>query len=246
MSVLLRHFRATCDPFFVGHSTGEYLTLGYALTEGLVFPFPGGGVVLRRRRLYPDVGPWTFCGFARPADSTIRNMPGFPHEADMAYQYSSAVVLGNGFAGRFSEPVRVDFDGGGARITPPLPMFPRHVTATPTAGGRFLVEWEYDPFGHGAWPADFQVFAGADAGSVDFGTPLVDAVSGLNFVKTVGASRRYRLATAAFAHGVTKVFVVRGRNSAGVAEKNTVASLPKIARTTTASVTSVEVTGMRK
>lgn len=246
MSQLLEHFRATRDPFLLGHSSVDLMSLGYALTGGLVFPYPGGGVVLRRRRLYPDLGDWKFCGFARPDESVIRNAAGFGHEVDAAFQYSAAIVLGNGFVGDYCEPIRVDFDGAGARITPPLPMFPRSVVASTLASGKFRVEWEYDPYGQGAYPTDFQVFAGAAAGSVDFNTPLVDSISGINTTPYLAGQRRFTFTTAAFANGTVKVFAVRARSSAGVAEKNTYTSAAATARTTTASATAVEVTGMRR
>lgn len=246
MSVLRDHFRATSDPFFVGHSTGEYLTLGYAMTRGLVFPWSGGGVVLRRRRLYPDVQAWTFCGFARPADSTIYNMLGFDHGANTAWQYASAIALGNGFVGDFCEPVRVDFDNTGAVIAPALPLFPFGISAAPIAGGKFLIAFEYDPYGQGAGPTDFQVFGGTNPAGVDYNTPLVDSVTGLAVVKYVAAGRRYVFTTAAFANGTEKVFAVRARNSSAVAEKNTRTSTTQFARTVTASAASVVVLGMRR
>jgi hypothetical protein len=246
MSLLLDQYLRTCDPFHLGFTSHELLGAGYVLTEGTVFPYPAGGVVLRRRRLYPDVGPWSICGFARPNDEVVFNMTGFPHEANGAFQYQSAIVLGNGFTGPFTEPVRVDFDGSRTRITPPLPMFPRHVAATPMAGGKFRVSWEYDPRGQGAWPTDFQVFAGLDAGSVDYNTPLTDSLTGLDATPVIGARRGYELTSGAFADGTQRVFVVRARNSAGTAEKNTSATKAKKARTTTVAATAVEFAGQRR
>ncbi len=246
MSVLLDHYKRGCDPYHLGHSNVDVLAMGYAMTEGTVFPYPGGGVVLRRRRLYPDVGPWSICGFAKPNETTVANMPGFPKQASMGFQYDAAIVLGNGFAGRFSEPVRVDFDSGGIRISPPLPMFPRHVCSEPIAGGRFRVCWEYDPYGQGEWPTDFRAFRGADAASIDFNTPLTDSVTGLTTTPFVGSRRLYEFTTAAYGNGTTHVFAVRARSSAAVSELNTYATQPKTARASAIAVTAVEAVGQRR
>lgn len=192
-------------------------------------PWRPGCFILQRRRLYPDVGEWTFVGSADVDAATIKNHPGFPHEPDMAFQYAAAVAFGNGQASEFCEPIRLDFDDDGELISPPMPMFPVNLFAVPIAGGKFLVSWDYDPHGHGAWPKDFQVFGGADAGSVDYGTPLVDSVTGLSFVSVVGAQRRFEFTTAGFSNGTTKVFGVRARNTAGRAELNTRTSSAAIA-----------------
>lgn len=218
---MIEEFQRSADPFLLGYGSFEHAALGFALTDGLLFPWRSGAVILRRRRLYPDVGAWTFCGSAALASAAVRNMPGFGHEAEMGFQYSAAVVYGNGFASVFCEPVRVDFDADGAIVDPPLPIFPINVTADPVAGGKFLVQWEYDPYGHGAWPKDFQVFGGADPGSVNYAAPLTDSETGLNYVRVVGAQRFFLFTTAAYAQGTIGVFGVRGRNSEGVAERNT-------------------------
>ena len=245
MSFMLDHYTQACDPYHLGHTSVDQIGLAYVLTNGMVFPWSGGGVVLRRRRLYPTVGLWSYCGFARPGETTIKQMPGFAHAADMAYQYSGADVLGNGLASVFSEPVRVDFDGAGDLITPPLPMYPVSAVAKPLAGGKFLVTFEYNPHGQGGWPKDFQVFGGADAASVDYNTPLVDSVTGLSTVPFVGRRTRYTFTTAAFGDGTTKVFGARARNASAVAEKNTLTTRPRIARATSAAAGSIATLGMR-
>lgn len=108
------------------------------------------------------------------------------------------------------------------------------------------MSWEYDPRRQGAWPADFQVFAGPDAGSVDYNAPLTDSLTGLNATPVIGARRGYEITSGAFADGTQRVFVVRARNAAGTAEKNTFATKPKRARTTTAAATAVEFAGQRR
>jgi len=217
---MIEEYNRSAEPLLRGWGGYDFACMGFAVSGGHRFPWPEGCYVLRRRRIYPDVGEWTLCGTA-PLDATsIKNGPGFDHQADMAYQYEVATVFGNGQASAFCEPVRVDFDGS-VQLIDPLPMFPRNLRARPIAGGQFLVTWDYDPYGHGAWPKDFQVFGGPDAGSIDYNTPLTDSVSGLAYVPVYGAQRRFEFTTAAFANGTVKVFGVRARNAAAVAEKNT-------------------------
>jgi len=246
MSQLLDQFRRTIDPYALGYSQGEMLGLGLPASDGVEFPYVAGGVILRRRRLYPTIGPWTYCGFARPGETAITSMTGYGHDADMAYEYAAAQVLGNGFAGPFSEPARIDFDGSGNLISERLPNGPGSVAAEAVAGGKFLVAWEYDPYGQGAPPTDFQVFEGVDAASVNYAAPLTDSVTGLATVAMIGRRRRYTFTTAAFGNGTVHVFAVRARNGSAVAEKNTFACKPKTARTTAASVTSLLSAVMRK
>ncbi len=217
---MIDEFAATADPFVTGDGTFDHLCLGYPFTDGLMFPWPDGAIVLRRRRLYPDVDEWTFCGSADRAAGLVGNEPGFAHEAGMGFQYAAANAFGSGIASPFFEPVRVDFDDAGQRIDPPLPMFPVRLTAQPVAGGQFRLRWEYDPYGQGAWPRDFQVFGGPP-GEVDYDAPLTDGTTGLDAVRVVGAQRSFSFITPAYAEGEELAFGVRGRNTNGVAEKNT-------------------------
>ena len=246
MSQLLDQFKRTIDPFLLGYSRGEMLGLGLPASDGFCFPYIAGGVILRRRRIYPSIGEWTYCGFARPSESTITSMLGFGHEANMAYEYAAAQVLGNGYAGEFSEPTRVDFDGSGNLITGRLPNAPLRVVAAPIAAGKFALTWEYDPYGQGTVPVDFQVFEGADAGSVNYAAPLTDSVTGLSTVPVVGSRRRYAFTTGAFSDGSSHVFAVRARNATPVAEKNTFTSQPKTARSTAAALTAMVSGVMRR
>ena len=132
----------------------------------------------------------------------------------------------------------MDFDGAGDLISPGLPNFPVHLAARPLAGGKLRVSWVYVSVGEGAAPADFQVFAGVDGAAVDYNTPLVDSITGLNH--TVATStEKHSFTTAAYADGASVVFGVRGRNSFGVSEKNTRVSAAVKARASAASATSI-------
>ena len=228
MSYLGDHFKLNRDPFG-GYSNATAMALAYGLTAGFVFPFRAGLVLLLRRRLYPTVSAWRFAGMARVNTATVTNWASWPHENDSAFQYAVCKVLGNGFMSEITEPVRMDFDGSGARIVPALPMFPVNVVATAIAGGKFVVSWEYDPFGQGAVPTDFQVFEGTTP-SLAYGSPLTDSVTGLNVVAYSPLRRVYSFTTAAFGDGTTHYFGVRARSSAAVAEKNTFATPAAVAR----------------
>lgn len=232
MSYLVDHHLAVADPFGLGH-TAPQLGLMTNLTQGLTFPWTGGGVALLRRRLYPAVGGWMYVGLAVLAQSQIGNYPGLTHSASQAYQYAAVRFLGNGFISPVCEPIRIDFDSGGTFIQPLLPAWPINPIAEPLAGGKFRVHFAYDSYGQGASPTDFQVFAGATPATVDYGTPLVDSVTSLNVVAFVGSRRAYTFTTAAFTDQTAHVFGVRARNSGGVAELNTFTTPTKTARNKT-------------
>lgn len=210
----LRQYRETCDPFHVGDTAMDQLVLGYPMTLGEFFPFLSGAVLLLRRRLYPAPKPWRYCGWARTSEATISNLNGFDHEASMGFQYVAVRAFGNGYISPACEPVRVDFDGAGDLIDPALPMPPVNVVAQPVLDGAFDVHWQYDPWGQGGFPTDFQVFGGATVATIDFGTALGTVL----YV----ADRDYTFTTETFSDGAPKSFAVRARNSSGTAELNIV------------------------
>ncbi len=220
MSALTDQYQAVADPF--GHGTSvASLGLQMNMTRGQAFPWTAGGVALLRRQLYPTTGEWMYCGLALSTDSQISNFPGLTHTAEQAYQYAAVRILGNGFISRGCEPVRVDFDAAGDLITPRLPMFPLDIIAEPIAGGKFRVSWDYDRYGEGAPPTDFQVFEGTTPATVDYDTPLTDSVTSLAFTLYIAEQRAFSFTTTAYSHGTPHAFGVRGRNSGGVAELNT-------------------------
>lgn len=229
MTHLAHHHAAVADPFAIGLSA-ECVCLLMSGASGMDWMFQDGGAALLRRTLYPEPAPWEYCGVAQQGEVVIRNYASFGHVADQAYHYAAQRFLGNGMVSRMTPPIRLDFDGAGALITPSLPAPVVGLAATPIAGGKFAITFAYDPWGQGGSPADFQVFAGADAGSVDYGTALTDSVTGLNRVDFAGAQRTHTFTTAAFADGTARVFVVRGRNINGVAEKNTRATRVAVAK----------------
>lgn len=202
------------------------------MTRGWEFPWRSGGVALLRRELYPTPHRWSYCGIAYGADTQVRNFKSLGHKVNQAYQYAAVVFLGSGFVSRMCEPVRIDLDAGGDLIEPALPNAAVAVTAVAIAGGKFRIVWEYNAYGHGGYPKDWQVFEGADAGSVDYNTPLTDSVTGLSAVPYKGTGRIFTFTTAAYGAGTVHVFGVRGRNANDVAEKNTFVTVAKKTRAT--------------
>jgi len=217
VSHLLPQFVRTFDPLKRGFGDADSAELGYAITKGFAFPALSDVIVLMRRKLYPTPELWHYCGQVDADQAVVQNADGYPHEADMGYQYSAALCHASGFRSQFCEPVRVDFDVEGALITPALPMWPIQVAATPIAGGKFKITWAYTPWGQGGWPTDFQVFAGLP---MDYGTPLTDSVTGLTYTPYVANRQTYSFTTGAYGDGLAKVFGVRARNSGGTADQN--------------------------
>lgn len=244
MGYLLNHHQAVADPFRLGHTALQMGLMMFA-TRGLKVPFVNGAVVLMRKRVYPDptVEPWQYVGWAIGAATQIKNYPGMAHAVNQGYIYSAVKMLGNGMISQAAEPVRLDFDGAGDLITPLLPNWPVNLVAKPSAGGKFAIVWEYVAYGHGAYPKDFQVFEGATPETVNYGAPLVDSETGLDVVALEGNRTVYRFTTTAYANLSTHVFVVRGRNSGGVAELNTFATETVTARSVTPADASAIISG---
>jgi hypothetical protein len=227
---MIEEYQRSADPLLGGMGTFDHAGLGFSVSDGHVFPQRWGCVVLQRRRLYPDVGEWTYCGMADFDAQTVHNWPGFSHEPGQAYQYRAATAFGNAQASEFTEPIRVDFDEEGDLIDPPMPMFPVSLRVTPIADGKFHLAWDYDPYGHGGWPKEFHVFGGADDESIDYDERLVDDLTGLDAVPVTGAQRRFEFTTEAFSHATLRAFAVRSVSPGGVAEKNTRVSDEAMAR----------------
>ncbi len=208
----------TGDPFLSGDLEADQLMLDYPVTRGLLFPDMVGPVLLMRRKVYPgDIEDWYYAGSAHPNTGTIVNANGVTHNASSGYEYTALRAFGNGFVGRIREPIRVDFDGAGAIITPALPTWPRDLRVAPAAGGTFNIYWLYVPWGESNPPADFQVFEGTTPATIDYGTPL-------GTITHDGSQEQYTFTTGAYTDGTKHSFAVRARNSGGVAELNEFAS----------------------
>ncbi len=269
MRTLLEQSVAMDDLDAMGEGREDFHLLHYDVTLGEGFGLPDGAILLARSRLYPASQDERYAGVAALDAATISNHALAPHEGDpfadffidpelddamelpfatsrscSSYLYSAARALGNGFASRLSSPVRVDFDSDRIMITPALPMPPVGVFATPVSGGRFQVVWQYDPYGQGAWPADFQVFQGT--GGVDWGVPLTDSVSGLLYVPFDPLRRRYEFITPAYANGTGHAFGVRARNASGIVEANTVITTSQVASSSGPSAAKVVTAGARR
>jgi hypothetical protein len=223
-AILERQMRETRDPHRRGAWTAGMRILGYPRMRGRRWPYRSSLVVLRRRALYPTPGEWHECATADLAETVTANRAEHKHVANTAWQYAAVRVQGNGYESAASEPVRVDFDNAGDLINPRLPAWPLEVAATPIAGGEFRITWVYDPWGQGDWPADFAVYEGADAGSIDYdtivGTVAFDPAAGEQVFTT----------SETYGDGTEHCFAVRGRNSSGVEEKNTITTAVVTAR----------------
>ncbi len=239
MTSAVKQLIETRDLLGFGDTSADTMALGYGLTRGMAFPYPAGVVVLRRKKLYPVPETyWHFVGLARLGDTTIDTGDLVAHDADQAYVYSAANVLGNGFASVWSNPIRLDFDNGSNLIQPLMPMYPIDLAALPQGGGTFEVVWSYGPSGQGAYPTDFQVFEGVDAASVDYNTPLGTIPYEID-------QHRFTFTTGAYGNGTTHVFAVRARNASGVAEQNTFTTSEVVAMAAGPTAATIIGTGQR-
>jgi len=217
MAHLLRDWWDQQDIAGRGYGSGDHAAAGYHGTLGIVCPFSEPMIVLIRRSLYP-LDDWHICGAQAVTNGEV---DGPTHDASQGYQYAAARVLPNGYASQFSDPIRLDFDGVGSLIDPKLPAWPIDLAAEIIAGGKVLVRFAYSAWGQGDYPADFEVYEGTDAASVDWNTPLTDSVTGLAYVAYDPRIAVYEFTTAAYGDGTKHVFGVRGRNSSGDTEANT-------------------------
>lgn len=152
MRLLGDQFAAARDPLGMGDVGRSRQAMGSPLTLGQAFPYAEGGTLLRRKRIEPQAqGEWIICGYARPGAVEIDSDDGVAHGYDAmallvthvdpplgllwpfpdrrgAFWYSAARVLGNGQAGDWSSPVRIDFDIFG-RVMPLMPTWPAGVSA---------------------------------------------------------------------------------------------------------------------
>ena len=218
----------TSDPLLLGYADVDHLCLMYDTTDGLDWPHPDGPLLLKRRTLHGTPQAWAeglYCGMAGPDASTVKNWSSFPHVAEQGYQYAVFRSFGNGYVSAAPEPVRVDFDDGGDRITPALPKWPEALKGVAIAGGKFKLTWAYNPWGQGGWPKDFAVHLGSSPATIIYDTPLAT-------VDFVASTRKFEYLTGAFQDGVGRAFAVRARNSDAVAEQNELTTPTLIARVT--------------
>jgi hypothetical protein len=211
---IFANWRAVADIGLAGHRSTTHVELASYALAGHLLPLHTDMAVLLRRKLYPTPENWRVVGQVEVGEGSVGNAGGFTHENDQGYQYTVTRMHPNGYRARVREPIRVDIDGGGSRIAPALPAWPRDIGVTPIDGGKFRVTWAYEPWGQGGYPTDFQVFEGSDAASIDYGTVL-------GTVSYVAEQRFYEFETDAFTDGTAHAFAVRARSSAGTAEQNT-------------------------
>ena len=213
-SYIARQWDDAIDPDLFGESAIRGV-IGSAVMDGEGFGLPG--VVLMRRPLHPEPGPWIAVGFA-PVGDPLSNMTCFPHVAEQGYEYVARHLGGNmQMDGEAPRPTRLDVDDEGELVTAGLPSRPQRVAAAPAAAGDVIVSWSWSMFTRATSPTGFRVYA-AD----DLTTPLVDENTGLDYVAFRGGGV-HQARIAGYAHDEQASFVVRAYAAAG-AEKGATAS----------------------
>jgi len=214
-ATLTRQMRETRDPFLRGDLAVDQRSLGYGLTHGRRFPLKSGAVALLRRALYPVPDEWHYCGLAWLDDTSINNRAAYGHGANTAWQYTAMRIHGNGYAAPTIAPIRLDFDGAGAIITPLLPLWPILLTAKPIATGEFKISWGYNAWGQGGEPKDFVIYEGPDEDNIDYQTPLGTVAF------RAGRDTFTFETSGSYGEGTAHAFAVRTRSLGDVAEQNT-------------------------
>lgn len=207
------------------------------LYGGILAAAPTAAIILQRRTVRPTVTAWVDMGTAAIGATTIQTTAGVAQAAANTV-YLFRVLLQNSAGRRTpypSQPLRQDFDGSSDRIAA-VPNRPMFVRATPIAGGKVRLAWDYNPIGESGAPAQFRVYEGADAGSIDYGTPLTDSITGLAHTVFDPAAGGHEFTTGVLSEAV-HVFAVRSRTVAGNEEANTDATTPVTADATPMAAT---------
>lgn len=194
-----------------------------------------GLIILQRRSVRPTVTAWVDVSSTPISNTTIQTDAGDTQAAASA-SYLFRVVNQNA-AGRQtaypSLPLRQDFDGSSVRIAA-LPNRPVFVHTRSIAAAKMQIRFAYNPIGESGVPSEFRIYEGATLATVDYGTPLVDSVTGLNHIVFDPGAAGYEFTTGVLSESA-HVFVVRGRTAAGDEEANTLATAPVTAEATPVS-----------
>ncbi len=213
-SELLNKWLTHYDPIHRGY-TPMGIANGVSATLGWSFPRVAGGY-----NLYRGVGSGAV-DFDQPvgavgANATaVANFSWRPHAVDTTYSYVLKSVGGGGVESLASQAAVAAFDGVGGLLGP-KPASPLSLDVTPGVGGRFVVSWVLDDRFGEATPTEFRVFHDNGSGTVDYAT-VVGQVS------HVRGRVHYSFSSAAFAHGLRRVWGVRAVTSQGVDDGNVLA-----------------------
>ncbi|HSW46495.1 MAG TPA: hypothetical protein VLM89_13085, partial [Phycisphaerae bacterium] len=162
---LLNLWLAHYDPIHRGW-TRAGIANGVCATNGFFFPRIRGGYNLyRQREGQPGVEP---AGAAGADAVTARTFPWAAHEANARYHYRLAAISGGGLENLEEQSeARIVCDESGSWAGP-RPNAPSDLRVTPAAGGRFVLQWAYDPEGQEVEPAGFRVYCGLGWSGVDY------------------------------------------------------------------------------
>lgn len=215
ISSLLECWLAHYDPIHRGW-TPSGIANGVCATSGYFFPRIRGGYNLRRCAGEALDAAAAIIGAAGADATTIRTFPWVAHEASTSYVYGLTAMSGGGVENVIDEVLsHTAFDAAGEWVGA-RPNAPSDLRVTPTAGGRFVLQWNYTRDGEQAEPAQFNVYHDNGTGAVDFEhlAAMVDYRRG-QFC--------YTYSSEAFAHAACIRWVVRAASAAGVEEANEMA-----------------------
>lgn len=147
-------------------------------------------------------------GAAAAGAVAITNYPSYPMAASTVYWFGlRAVNPGGAEESNTSQVLRVETDGDGAPL-PLVPNPPSKLRASPKAGGKCLVLWNYEHAGEQITPDHWHVYHDDGTGTMDWGN-------------TVGTAYGMSFLSEAYGSGTTVKFGVRSVSGAGAEEPNT-------------------------
>lgn len=204
ISILTRFLAAT--DYAMHGMTPRGIALGLHAAAGHFWPNPNGCYVLFAGTSGVD---YTHAVGAAPAGATtIKTFTGYALPASSTVSFGLRAVSPGGVSEANVGLVQtLRTNGSGVPITP-APNAPTNLIASPRAGGKIGLSWQYRPTGQQAAPAAYAVYHDDGTGTVDYVTPLA-VVTGTAYL------------TAAYADAAVVKFGVRARTAGGAEEVNT-------------------------
>jgi len=192
--------------------TLEGIANGVCATSGFFFPRIRGGYNLRRgENEVPELSS-PIVGAAGADASAIHIFPWISHNAGTTYVYRLSAISGGGVGNAIDETTaEAGFDAAGDWCGL-VPNSPSDLRVTPTADGKFLVEWAYSAEGQQISPWEFHLYHDAGTGSVDFETVVAN-------VSYRAGRYHYAYTSASFDHGTRIKWAVRAATS-GTEDEN--------------------------